>query len=81
MKKVFEGAITFKVDKGHPDMQYIKNPNEPLSFNDTYTMDTDYYSNEEEMIGFIKHDLSIVAGGGYSKEHISNVSFNIKRIK
>ena len=80
MKKVFKGVISFKVSEKHPDIQHVKNPNEVLTFEDTYTLDSDNYYNEDEMINFIKHDLSLVAGGGYSKEHIYNATFEIKQV-
>ncbi|WP_341323421.1 hypothetical protein NSQ62_08075 [Solibacillus sp. FSL H8-0523] len=82
MKKMFRAVITFKVKDSHPDIEYIKNPDETLSHEDVYTMNTDYFNNEDEMINYIKHDLSLVASGGYSYnlEHIKNVVFDIKRI-
>ena len=80
MKKVFKATITFSLESGHPEIQSVKSLNDVLSFDDTYTMDCDYYDNEEQMIDFIKHDLSLVAGGGYSTEHIWNINFDIKRI-
>ena len=80
MKKVFKGVIFFNVKSSHPDIECIKNPSETLTFDDTYTMDTDYFFSEDHMIDFIKDDLALVAAGGYSTEHICNVEFDIKRI-
>lgn len=77
MKK-FKGVITFNVKASHPDIEYIKNPKDQLSFEDVYTFDSDY--NKETIVDTIKNDLSIVAGGGYSKEHIFNVEFDIKQV-
>lgn len=79
-QKHFKAAITFNVKEGHPDMKYIKDPAEKLQFSDTYTFNTFHYDNEQQMIAFMKEDLSLVAGGGYSTEHIKNVSFSIKKI-
>lgn len=80
-EKVFKGLITFNIDSGHPDVQCVENIDDELCFEDIYTLSSDYYINEEEMINFIKQDLSIVAGGGYSKENIRNVKFDIKIIR
>lgn len=77
-KKVFKGRITFNISSDHPDIQYVKNPNDELHFEDTYLFDSDY--NKEDIINFIKNDLSIVAGGGYSTENILNVKFDIKQV-
>ena len=77
MKKVFKAEISFKVLPTHPDINCIKNPNETLTFDDVYTMDTDYFDNKEQMIDHIKHDLALVAGGGYNKDHIYDVEYKI----
>ena len=80
-KKVFKAAITYNMTSEHPDIDCVENPKEALTFEDTYYMDIEYWdNNEEEMIYFIKHDLALVAGGGYSTEHIYNVKFNIEKI-
>ena len=44
---------------------------------DTYTFNSDY--TEEEAIIYIKHDLKLVAGGGYNTDHIHNVKFEIEK--
>lgn len=80
MKKVFKAEISYKVLKSHPDIEYVKNTDEVLSFNDTYTMNSDYYDNEEQMTDFIKNDLALVAGGGYNTDHIYNVKYDIQKI-
>ena len=48
------------------------------SFEDTYTFDNCYTFSDVE--GYIKSDLSLVAGGGYNSEHIHNVTFEITRV-
>ena len=80
MKKVFKAKITYRVEQGHPDIECLENVNEVLEFEDTYTMDTDNFWSVDHMIDHIKYDLALVAGGGYSTEHIGNVKFDIKRI-
>lgn len=79
MKRKFIAEITYNVKESHPDLKYIENPSESLTFKDTYFMDVEYWENNtEEMICFIKNDIALVAGGGYSKEHIENVSYAIR---
>ena len=48
-----------------------------FTFSDTYTFNSDY--TEEEAIIYIKHDLKLVAGGGYNTDHIHNVKFEIEK--
>lgn len=73
----YYGKISFTIDKGHPDIKYVDDWTEDkvLTFADTYTFNDDY--TEEEIIPYIKRDLSLVAGGGYNTDHISNVTFEI----
>lgn len=80
-KTVFKGIINYKLKSSHPDIQCVKNPDDEIQFEDTYTFDSDNFDyNEEEMIHFIKNDLALVAGGGYSKEHIKDVKFDIRKV-
>ena len=74
------GKISYTVDEGHPDIQYIKDwsENKVLTFEDTYTFNNCYTF--DDMEGYVKSDLSLVAGGGYNSEHIHNVKFEIARI-
>ena len=74
------GKISYTVDSGHPDIQYIKDwsENKVLTFEDTYTFNNCYTF--DDMEGYVKSDLSLVAGGGYNSEHIHNVKFEISRV-
>ena len=74
------GKISYTVDEGHPDIQYIKDwsENKVLTFEDTYTFNNCYTF--DDMEDYVKSDLSLVAGGGYNSEHIHNVKFEIARI-
>ena len=80
MKKVFKAKIIWMVSENHPDIKYVENPKNTLEYTDTYTLDTDYYDDENHMIAFMKHDLSLVAGGGYNTENIYDVKFDIEKI-
>ena len=75
----YHGKISFTIDKGHPDIKYVNDWTEDkiLTFADTYTFNDDY--TEESIIQYIKRDLSLVAGGGYNTDHISNVTFEIEK--
>ena len=74
------GKITFIVDSEHPDIKYIKDWSESkiLTFDDVYTFDDCYTF--EDVEGYVKNDLSLIAGGGYNSRHIHNVKFEISRI-
>lgn len=74
------GKISYTVDEGHPDIQYIKDwsENKVLTFEDTYNFNNCYTF--DDMEGYVKSDLSLVAGGGYNSEHIHNVKFEISRV-
>ena len=73
----YYGKISFTIDKGHSDIKYVPDWKEGkvLTIKDTYIFDGDY--TKENIIAYIKNDLSLVAGGGYSTDHIHNVEFEI----
>ena len=79
LKYRFYGKITYTIDKGHPDVKCVENWTEDkvLEFADHYTFTMDYTKDEIE--SYIKHDLMLVAGGGYNAEHIHNVNFEIRQ--
>lgn len=74
------GKISYTVDAGHPDIQYIKDwsKSKILTFDDVYTFDDCYTF--EDVEGYVKNDLSLIAGGGYNSRHIHNVKFEITRV-
>lgn len=73
----YKGKISYNVKRTHPDIAYIKNPEERMTFEDTYKFSSEY--SKEDAIPYIKHDLTIVANGGYTtdKLYIENVKFTI----
>ena len=85
-KKKIKGTIYYTVDKYHPDYQYIPNPEKVQEFSDTYMFDVNnprsmqYRATMENMISYMKHDLMLVAGGGYTTAHIHNISFEFKEV-
>lgn len=78
MKKTIRATIKYTVDSAHPDIKYIRNPEEPQSFTDLYTVDTDYFWSTDDIYSYIRDDLRLVAGGGYDSDHIHNVTFDFK---
>lgn len=84
MKK-YHGKITYTIDGKHPDIKYVEEWTEEkvLTFEDTYTFDESRnfeWQKESHIKSYIKHDLMLVAGGGYNTDHIHNVEFEIKRV-
>lgn len=79
LKCRFHGKITFTMDKEHPDVKCVEDWTEDkvMKFADYYEFSTDYTKDEIE--SYIKHDLMLVAGGGYNTDHIHNVTFEIKQ--
>lgn len=77
MKKHLRATIYYNVDRAHPDIKYIKNPDDVQTFTDLYTFDTRFTGDIElsEMKAYCKNDLKLVAGGGYNADHIHNVRF------
>lgn len=78
MKKTIRATINYTVDSAHPDIKGIRNPEEPQSFTDLYTVDTDYFWSTDDIYSYIRDDLRLVAGGGYNSDHIHNVTFDFK---
>lgn len=69
-----KGVIYYKVKKNHPDLQYIPKDerDKTLEFCDIYNIDTDYFYSRDDIESYIKHDLKLVAGGGYDIDTIKN---------
>ena len=75
----YHGKISFTIDKKHPDIKYVPDWEEDkvLTIEDEYTFNDDYP--KENIIAYIKNDLSLVAGGGYNADHIHNAVFEVKK--
>jgi len=82
MKVKYEAAIKYRIFKSHPDIEYISewSRDKEFEYKDVYTMDMDYFDSKEDAIDYIKHDLRLIAGGGYNSDHIWNEKFDIRRI-
>ena len=74
----FKATIKYDCAANHPDA-----PNERgRKYTDTYTFHPDFwaYGEPDEMRRYIKHDLALIAGGGYKTSTIKNVKFVIKEL-
>lgn len=74
MIKDIKATIEYDTKANHPD--------EPtglrLKFTDTYHVDMDRFYDMDSVKSYIKHDLALVAGGGYETNTIENVNFIIE---
>ncbi len=70
-----KGVIYFKVKKNHPDLECIPEDERDKTheFCDIYNIDTGCFYGREDIESYIKHDLKLVAGGGYHTDTIKNV--------
>lgn len=69
-----KGVIYYKVKKNHPDINYIPEDerDKTQEFCDIYTINTDCFYGRDDIEDYIKHDLKLVAGGGYDTDTIKN---------
>lgn len=69
-----KGVIKYKVKKNHPDRKYMDEDeiDKVQEFCDVYHIDTDCFWGRDHIESYIKHDLRLVAGGGYSTDTIKN---------
>ena len=75
----YRGTISYRITEDHPDRKYFKgNLSKRLTYSDIYTFQEDIP--RESIINYIKYDLALVAGGGYSTDHIRDVRFTIKEV-
>lgn len=75
-----KGTIFYMVDKYHPDYQYIRDPENEQTFTDTYTFDERYFPYLENCKEYMKRDLMLVAGGGYTVGNIHNIRFEFEKV-
>ena len=81
----YYGKITYEIDENHPDVNYVDGgwyKGKVFKYEDIYEFDERLYSPEdhEMFVNHIKKDLKLIAGGGYSTDHIHNVKFEIRRM-
>ena len=74
-----KGVIRYKVKDNHPDLQYIKEEerDKMQEFSDVYHIDKDQFWGEDHIESYIKHDLMLVAGGGYDTDTIKDYEITL----
>ena len=76
----YKGKIFYKINEEHIDYDY-KYKDKPLLFEDIYYIDKEQFcSDEEEIKSYIKNDLMLVAGGGYSNNGVYDIFIYIEKI-
>lgn len=78
MKRLVKATIFYKMDEEHKDKDYVVGGWEKgkvYSFSDTYSIEEGSFYSDDDMYTYIKHDLALVAGGGYNTDHIYDVRF------
>ena len=81
MKK-FNATIKYKVKETHPDIQDMPEElwrDKIFTYEDTYRFDP--AGEVDDMVDYMKSDLRLVAGGGYSTRHIYDVEFEIEEVR
>ena len=73
MTQRYNATIVYDTKNNHPDEKGAKG----LIFKDVYTIDTDYFNDNQHITNYIKNDMRLVAGGGYDTDTITNVHFDI----
>lgn len=85
--KGIKGILKYTVDDKHPDYRFmsdkmkhgINTVSDAYSFDiyDPITNPGGYWDSDDTdgMKEYVKHDLALVAGGGYSSKHIKVISF------
>ena len=84
-ERKFDAQIVYRMKSTHPDYDKLTTGNwfreRFLTYEDTYTFNDMHDGvSDEGLKEYIKRDLRLVAGGGYTDEHITDVSFLIKRV-
>lgn len=81
-KLQYKATLQYKILPTHPNKDQVVggwNPNKVYEYSDTYTF---YIENIdfECLNNFMKHDLALVAGGGYNTDGIKIVDFTVKKL-
>lgn len=76
-----KGVIKYKMKDNHPDLKYVPEDErgDVMEFCDIYTIDPDSFWCDDAIDSYIKHDLALVAGGGYDTDTITDVKFTLTR--
>lgn len=76
----YKAKITYTIDKSHSDIKCMPDWTEwkVYEHEEEYAFDDNYWF-EDSAIMYIKHDLKLIAGGGYNTSHIHNVTITIEQ--
>lgn len=69
----YSATIQYDAKNNHPDAPGATG----LEYSDVYAIDPNYFYGSEDINDYIKHDLALVAGGGYETNTIKNVRYTI----
>jgi len=80
---LFYAKIIYTMDKEHPDFNCNPDNSEykRYDFADIYRFSVEYYPDIIDCINYIKEDLALVAGGGYTTDHIHNIDYQIEMFR
>lgn len=81
MTKTYNAKITYKVKPTHPDIQDMPESlwkDKVFTYEDTYRIDPDCFYGNSHIADYITEDLMLIAGGGYSTDHIYDVDVTIE---
>ena len=72
MIKSIKATIKWRCKSNHPDTDDTVSE---FSYTDTYRIDTSYFEDDMAIKDYIKHDMALVAGGGYETDTITDVKY------
>lgn len=75
MKRTYHATIKWRCKANHPDTDDTKTR---FTYSDDYFIDDDYFEDENAIKSYIRHDLALVAGGGYDTDTITDVAYSIR---
>ena len=81
----YKATLQYKILPTHPDIKYVVggwNPDKVYEYDDIYIFNREIIDFEEfeSLSNFMKHDLALVAGGGYNTDGIKIVDFTVKKL-
>ena len=80
-----KATIYYRMAANHPDLEYVAEghfPDKIYTFSDIYKFTPSSMITEEaEKKAFIKNDLALVAGGGYRKDTIEVIGYEMQLIR
>lgn len=78
--KYYTATIYYRMKGNNPDWGYVKDHRKTLNMDYTARFDLNWWWGEDDIIEHLKHELMLMAGGGYSTDTIKNVRFEIAEL-